>query len=181
MPIYEFYCTDCHTIYNFFSRKVDTQTIPSCPKPKCGRPELERRMSIFSVSKGRKEDESDDMLGNLDESKMEQAMAALAGEMEGVDEDDPKQAARLMRKLYDATGLSLGSGMEEAIRRMEAGEDPDKIEEEMGDVLEEEDPFTTKPKAGLRDLRRRYLPPRVDDTLYELNPTDEQPGQSSSS
>ena len=165
MPIYEFYCTDCHTIFNFFSRRINTETIPRCPK--CGRPRLERRMSTFAISKGREESE-EEPFGDLDESKMEKAMAALAGEMEGIDEEDPKQAAQLMRKLYDVTGLNLSSGMEEAIRRMEAGEDPDKIEAEMGDVLEQEDPFSVAPKAGLRDLRRRCLPPTVDDTLYDL-------------
>lgn len=166
MPIYEFYCADCHTIFNFFSRRINTETKPRCPR--CRQPDMERRMSIFSFSKGRKEDD-DDPLGGIDESKMEQAMAALAGEMEGIDENDPKQAARMMRKLYETTGLNFGSGVEEAIRRMEAGEDPEKIEQEMGDLLEEEDPFATRSKKGLNDLRRKYLPPNVDQTLYDLD------------
>ena len=165
MPIYEFYCADCHTIYNFFSRRINTETIPACPQ--CRRAQLERQMSVFALSKGRKE-EDDNPLGDIDESKMERAMAALAGEMKGIDEEDPKQAARLMRKLYDTTGLNLGGGMKEALRRMEAGEDPDKIEEELGDVLEEEDPFSVKSKQGLNELRRKYLPPNVDKTLYDL-------------
>lgn len=165
MPIYEFYCADCHTVFNFFSRRVNTQKIPGCPK--CDRKQLERQVSIFAVSKGRKE-EDDDPLGDVDESQMEKAFMSMAGEMEDIDEDNPKQIARMMRKLYDATGLELGSGMEEAIRRMEAGDDPDKIEEEMGDILENEDPFSIKPKARLRDLRRRYLPPKVEPTLYDL-------------
>ena len=74
----------------------------------------------------------------------------------------------MMRKLFDASGLSMGSGMEEAIRRMEAGEDPDQIEAEMGDILEQEDPFAARPKGTVKDLRRRYLPPSVDKTLYDL-------------
>jgi hypothetical protein len=58
--------------------------------------------------------------------------------------------------------------MDEAIRRLEAGEDPDEIEEEMGDALEQEDPFAAGGAAGgLRNLRRR-LPPSRDETLYEL-------------
>lgn len=40
-----------------------------------------------------------------------------------------------MHKLHDATGISLGKGTEEAIRRMEAGEDPDEMENELGDLL----------------------------------------------
>lgn len=165
MPIYEFYCADCHTIFSFFSRRINTEKVPTCPK--CDRQALERQVSIFSVSKGRKEDD-DDPLAGLDESQMERAFMSMAGEMENINEDDPKQIARMMRKLYDATGLRIGSGMEDAIRRMEAGDDPDKIEEDMGDILENEDPFSVPSKATLHDLRRQFLPPKVDETLYDL-------------
>lgn len=167
MPVYEFYCSDCHMIFNFLSRRIETEKRPDCPR--CGRPELERQVSLFAISKGRKDDGGEDDLPDLDESRMEQAMMALAAEAEGMDEDDPRQAARLMRKLYDATGMELGGGMEEAIRRMEAGEDPDAIEEEMGDLLEGEDPFAgAGAKKGLKNLRKKYLRPKVDETLYEL-------------
>ena len=67
-------------------------------------------------------------------------MEAMAGDLDSIDENDPKQGARLMRKLFSATGMPVGAGMEEALKRMEAGEDPEKIEEQMGDVFEE-DPF----------------------------------------
>ena len=67
-------------------------------------------------------------------------MEALAGDMDSIDENDPKQGAHLMRKLFSATGMPIGAGMAEALKRMESGEDPEKIEEEMGDVFEE-DPF----------------------------------------
>ena len=166
MPIYEFYCPDCHTIFKFFARRINTQKRPSCPK--CERSDLERRVSLFAISKGQKDSESDEPLPDMDESDIEKAMEAMAGEIEGVDEDDPRQAARVVRKLYDATGLQIGAGMEEAIRRMEAGEDPDKIEAEMGDVLEQEDPFVTKAKGGLKQLSKQLLPPKHDDTLYDL-------------
>lgn len=101
----------------------------------------------------------------IDEARMEKAMAMLAREAEGIDEDDPRQAAMLMRKFSDATGITMGPGMEEALRRMEKGEDPDKIEEEMGDLLEDEEPFILEAK-GRRTGRRQE--PKVDDTLYVL-------------
>jgi hypothetical protein len=70
-----------------------------------------------------------------------------------------------MRKLTDMTGMQLGSGMEEALSRMEAGEDPETIEAEMGDILEQEDPFV----MGKKNVKlSRILPPRVDETLYDL-------------
>ncbi len=168
MPIYEFYCQDCHTIFNFFARRINTDLIPGCPK--CDRPRLQRQVSLFSVSKGQDESSESDPLGDVDESKLESAMMSLAKEMEGVDDDDPRQAARMIRKLFDSTGMNLGEGMDEAIRRMEAGEDPDQIEQDMGDLLEE-DPFMLRAKPTLRDLRKKYLPPKVDETLYDLEPT----------
>ena len=92
-------------------------------------------------------------------------MGMLAREAEHMNEDDPRQAAMLMRKLSDATGLKMGPVMEEALSRMERGEDPDKIEAEMGDLLEEEEPFLLEAKTKGRSKKPK---PKVDETLYEL-------------
>jgi putative FmdB family regulatory protein len=162
MPIYEFYCGKCNTVFSFFSRTINTTKIPACPK--CRKP-LKRQMSLFAkVSRGTEESAGDGM-PPLDEAKMEKAMAMLAGEAEKISEDDPRQAAQLMRKLTDATGMNLGAGMEEALSRLEKGEDPDRIEAEMGDLLEGEDPFTM---GGAGKKGSRKPKPRVDETLYDL-------------
>jgi len=164
MPIYEFYCGKCNTIYNFFSRTVNTEKIPDCPK--CKDVKLTRKISLFSSISGRKEDMgADAAMPNFDEAKMEKAMAMLADEAGKINENDPRQAALLMKKLSEATGVSMGPGMEEALRRMERGEDPDKIEEEMGDILEKEEPFIMEEKVK-KD--RKKPQPRIDETLYEL-------------
>jgi putative FmdB family regulatory protein len=163
MPIYEFYCDDCNTIFNFFSRSVNTTKKPKCPH--CRRKTLSRRMSAFAVA-GRAKEGADGEDLPFDETRMEKAMQALAGEAESINEDDPRQAANLMRKLTDMTGLELGPGMTEALRRMERGEDPDQIEAEMGDLLEGEDPFLAGGKRSARGGRRP--PPLRDDTLYDL-------------
>jgi putative FmdB family regulatory protein len=164
MPIYEFYCEDCNTIFNFFSRSVNTSKKPKCPR--CKTRTLERRMSAFAVTGRAKEDSDADELP-FDESKMEQAMTMLAGEADKINEDDPRQAANLMRKLSDMTGMQLGDGMEEALSRMESGEDPEQIEAEMGDLLENEDPFLLQGKKSATGSTRRKAPHR-DDTLYDL-------------
>jgi putative FmdB family regulatory protein len=162
MPIYEFYCNKCNTVFNFFSRSVNTTKTPDCPQ--CQRA-LRRQMSIFAKVTHGKEEPAGDGMPQFDEAKMEKAMAMLAGEAEKLNEDDPRQAAQLMRKLTDATGISLGAGMEEALNRLEKGEDPDRIEEEMGNLLEGEEPFLIEGtgKKGSRKPR-----PLVDDTLYDL-------------
>lgn len=168
MPIYEFYCADCHTVFNFLSRSVNTDRRPDCPK--CGRKGIERRPSRFAVSRGRKEEPEGD-LPDVDDAKLERAMASLAGELDSVDESDPRGAARLMRRLYETAGLPVGGVLDEALRRMEAGEDPDAIDAEYGDALDAEDPFLgadgdAKPAAS--KLARRFLPPRTDPELHEL-------------
>ncbi len=164
MPIYEFYCRKCNTIYNFFSRSVNTDKIPSCPR--CKNIRLSRQMSVFAaITGGKKEEPANDPLGGLDESKMEKAMMQLATEAERLNEDDPRAAAKLMRKLSETTGMKLGEGFQEALKRMEAGEDPDKIDEEMGDILSSEDPFGEKQAGGRKSVLRR---PRKDETLYDL-------------
>jgi putative FmdB family regulatory protein len=164
MPIYEFYCPDCNTIFSFFSQTVNTTKKPKCPH--CKTRTLSRQVSIFAVTgKVKENSEFDDL--PIDESKMEKAMEALAGEADGISEDDPRQAANLMRKLSDMTGLKLGPGMQEALTRMEKGEDPEKIEAEMGDLLEEEDPFEFPEKKGGAPKAHRTAP-RRDETLYDL-------------
>ncbi len=163
MPIYEFYCQDCNTIYNFFSKSVNTKKSPKCPKCKTSR--LSRQASVFSVTgKAKEGGDADDL--PFDESKMEKAIQMLGRDAENINEEDPKQAAALMRKLSDAAGLKLGSGMDEAIKRLERGEDPDRIESEMGDILEQEEPFSLSGKKGREKVKRAA--PLRDETLYDL-------------
>ena len=162
MPIYEFYCEKCNTVYKFLSRKINTEKVPDCPN--CTHVKLQRRVSLFSAVTGGREGKSDDM-PPVDEAKMEKAMSMLAKEAENIKEDDPRQAAQLMRKLSDAAGLKMGDGMEEALSRMERGEDPEKIEREMGDLFDSEEPFSFEEK-GKRSVKKDA--PIIDETLYEL-------------
>ena len=163
MPIYEFFCHDCNTIFNFFSRTVNTNKTPKCPK--CQK-KLSRQISKFAFTgKAKETSDMDDL--PIDESKMEKAMNMLAREADGMNEEDPKQAANLMRKLSDMTGLKLGPGMDEALQRMEKGEDPEQLEAEMGDLLENEEPFVLPGKKG-GQTRVNQQKPIKDETLYDL-------------
>ncbi len=160
MPIYEFYCEGCHTIFNFLSKRIDTETCPKCPK--CKKRKLDRQVSMFATGSGGADDaETEDL--PFDENKMEGALAELAGEAEKINENDPKAAADLMRKFSSMTGVEFGGGMEEALKRLEAGENPDEIEKELGELMEgDEDPFIVSRKG------RRKAPPVRDETLYEM-------------
>ena len=161
MPIYEFYCRSCNTIFSFYSGRINTSKVPSCPK--CAK-KLKRQISVFATV-GRAREEEDSPLPDIDESRMESVLGELAREAESVNEDDPRQMARIMRKFSEKTGLHLGDSMEEAISRLEAGEDPDSIEQQMGNLLEGEDPVSLMKKKAKPS--RRSVPLR-DETLYEL-------------
>ena len=161
MPIYEFYCPGCNTIYQFFSRVMAPGKVPPCPRD--GSHELVREVSLFAIT-GKAKEEPD---LPIDEDNLESAMMDLASQAEGLDEENPREAARWMRSFMRKTGMPLGKAMEEALARMEAGEDPDELEEKLGDSLEEEDPFELTPKEILmRAKQMRRI--RKDPKLYEM-------------
>jgi len=168
MPIYEFYCPDCHVIMNFFSRSVNTDKTPKCPH--CKKRKLHREVSLFSAGTGGGDEEGMDDLP-IDEGKMESAIEALASDAESMNDDDPRAAANLMRKFSNLTGMEFNEGMEQALQRMEAGEDPEAIEADMGDVMNEEDPFVMPGSKGAKAKGkhgRKRGAPRRDETLYDL-------------
>ncbi len=126
---------------------------------------IQRQMSTFATI-GKARDDVDDPMAGIDESKMEKAFEGMLREAENINEEDPRQMAGLMRKFSDRTGISLGDKMEEALSRLESGEDPESVENDMGDLLDAEDGF------NLEDMRKKVLsgpkPPLRDDKLYEL-------------
>lgn len=172
MPIYEFYCPDCHTLFSFFSPRIDTAAAPDCPR--CGRADLGRKPSRFATLKHRG-DQAPDPLADLDDARLEGAMNTLMHELDGAEEsDDPRAMGALVRRFSELTGLTLGERMEDMVRRLEAGEDPDQLEQEMGDGGAEGDGEGADDGAldELFQLRKalqgRRARPRVDDQLYFL-------------
>ena len=137
MPIYEFLCSSCNRIYSFHSFKTATDKIPECPK--CGAAGLRRVPSTFGVATPTKSATGDDGAGDgFDDPRMEREMMRFASELENMDENDPRAMAAAVRKMTEIAGEPVTPAMEEMIRRLEAGEDPEKVEEELGDALEDE-------------------------------------------
>ena len=191
MPIYEFYCPDCHTVFSFFSSRIDTAVRPACPQ--CGKPELARKPSRFAAISGAKaggagaemDGDADDPLAGLDEERMAGVMDSLAAEMEGMDDSaqqDPKQLARFLARFQEATGLEAGPKMEEMMARLKEGADMDELEAQMGGAGGagpegeggefgegggEPDDFSDFFRAKRAAAQRRKAP-RVDETLHFL-------------
>ncbi len=174
MPIYEFFCDHCRTVFNFYSRRINPGAQPDCPR--CGRVRLERWMSRFATPSGRSDDSTPPDAGEPDmDPRMERALEGLAGEAESLSEDDPRQAAALMRRFSEVSGMPLTGSMQEALARLEKGEDPEQIEAEMGDALENDDPFDADDAAfagdpdGKRGRTTAPRPIRHEETLYDLD------------
>ncbi len=142
MPIYEFACPKCRRIFNFLSKRVEPDRLPACPK--CGNKKLIKQMSSFAALKGAKEttststDPVEHGMPDVDDPRMMRAMAEMERDMAHMDENNPKHMAQMMRKMKEF--LPAGSTPKEfetAIKRLESGEDPEKIEADMGDVFGE--------------------------------------------
>jgi putative FmdB family regulatory protein len=141
MPIYEFACPKCRVIFSFLSKRVNPRHDPACPK--CGGKRMIKQMSRFAMPKGAKEPGADagpaDDPGSgpdFDDPRVMRAMSDLERDMEHLDENNPRHVAHLMKKMKDVMPPgTMPKEMDIAIKRLEAGEDPEKIEEDMGDVL----------------------------------------------
>jgi putative FmdB family regulatory protein len=142
MPIYEFACPKCRVIFSFLSKRLNPDRLPSCPK--CGNKNMAKQLSRFAAPRGAKEpaataSDSPDPGGpmpDLDDPRISRVMGDLERDMEHLDENNPRHMAHVMRKMKDLMPPgSMPKEMDIAIRRLEAGEDPEKIEEDMGDVL----------------------------------------------
>jgi len=140
MPIYEFACSDCRKIFNFLSKSINPSRLPTCPK--CGNKKLVKQLSTFAMTSGGKDSgpgiEGGEPMPDMDDPRVERAMSELERDMEHMDENNPRHMAHLMRKMKDVMPPgAIPKEMDIAIKRLEAGEDPEKIEADMGDVFGE--------------------------------------------
>jgi hypothetical protein len=73
---------------------------------------------------------------NMDDPRIMRAMGEMERDMAHLDENNPKHMAHMMRKMKDLMPPgTMPKEMDVAIKRLEAGEDPEKIEADMGDML----------------------------------------------
>lgn len=139
MPIYEFACPRCRVIFNFLSKRIQPDRTPVCPK--CGNKKMTKEVSRFASPKGLKEPaastgEDGPPMPDVDDAKLDRVMGELERDMGHLDENNPRHMAYMMRKMKDVMPPgTMPKEMDIAIRRLEAGEDPEKIEADMGDVL----------------------------------------------
>lgn len=188
MPIYEYYCPDNHTIYQFYAKTLaQGQTVPRCPDDPKFR--MRKLVSAFAITKGGAKDDAaekkPDAAAGADpaeDARMEAAMNAMESEFANVDENDPKAMARMMRRMSELTGEKIDGEMEEVVRKLEEGADPDSLEDQLGGAEggDMDDPYGEgmggmggegMPPADPKEPRHRFkirrAAPRRDPKLYD--------------
>jgi putative FmdB family regulatory protein len=168
MPIYEYRCPRCQVLLSVYARTVNPSGSLYCPY--CPKTAIERQLSVFAAPRRSGTGASDDQppSGGADDSRMDQMMQSLASEAEKIGDDNPQAAARLLSRLSAESGLPLGPGLREALSRLEAGEDPEQVEADMGAALDADPvPEGDIPAEGRTGLRRKL--PFRDPNLYDWN------------
>ena len=178
MPIYEYYCPDNHTIYQFYAKTLaQGRTVPKCPDNPRFR--LVKILSSFAVTGGKRAEgpaagsQKRDAAG-ADDARMEAAMGAMEKEFSSVDENDPRAMGRMMRRMAELSGEKIDGQMEEVMRKLEEGADPDALEEQLGGEApcQMEDPAGPGAAAGDTQegphrFRARSAAPARDPKLYD--------------
>jgi len=170
MPIFEFYCPDNNKLYQFLVRtQANRDRIPLCPDdPSLP---LQKRVSRFAIIGRAKEDDGDDPFAGIDDAKMEALMADMEKDMVGLDDDnpDPRQLGHFMRKMTDLMGDKTPPELREIVKRLESGEDPEKLESEFGDLGgDDEGASDALFSQVMKKIRAHRSQPVRDPKLYEL-------------
>jgi hypothetical protein len=187
MPIYEYYCPNHNKIYQFYAKTLaQGQTVPKCPDnpshtlAKLVSPFAVRRKGSTAKEGGPEEAPSPAAAGEAgagEDPRMDAAMASMESEFANVDENDPRAMGRMMRRMAELTGEKIDGEMEEVVRKLEEGADPDSLEDQLGGEdpgAEDPDgegmggpPPATDPKEPPARPRVRRPPPARDPKLYD--------------
>lgn len=139
MPIYDYNCPDCGRKVNVFFRSIGAaEAAAEVVCPRCGGKNLRRRAArvrvmrhVAGASVGTLADDDDiDSDEPLDDFG---GMGGMEQMMAGVDENDPRSIARFARQMQAQAGEDIDPEMDNALTRIERGEDPDKVLEDFGE------------------------------------------------
>jgi hypothetical protein len=146
---------------------------------------MKKILSSFSIT-GTLDDTSEEESGSndsenpfeqLDPKQAELAMRELEGSMHGMDDEnpDPKQMGSLMRKMCEITGEKMDGQMDEVVRKLEEGMDPDVLEDQMGDFMDNESESENNTneisQQDIRNKVKKMLHQKLfrDPELYEFS------------
>jgi putative FmdB family regulatory protein len=118
MPNYDYRCSNCGqhaTIYQTYEEYGDVPV--TCPE--CGSEQMARIIGRVRFARS-------------EESRLDDL--ADPSQWAGLDEEDPRALAKMMRTMGKEMGEELPPEFDEVVGRLEAGESPESIEESMPDL-----------------------------------------------
>jgi putative FmdB family regulatory protein len=119
MPTYDFICNNCNERFDVFLTfsEYGRKKI-SCTH--CKSKSVRRRMTKVRIAKS-------------EEGRMESMADEFSGFEEGLD-DNPKEMARVMKKMGREMGEELPPEFNEVVDRLESGQSPEEIESAIPDL-----------------------------------------------
>lgn len=117
MPNYEYRCLNCRKRFEVFMAYSDYDArVVTCPH--CKSENVQRRIGRVRVA-------------HSTESRLENMAdpSSLAGL-----EDDPRALGKMMREMSRETGEELGPEFDDVVGRLEAGQSPEQIEQDLPDL-----------------------------------------------
>lgn len=125
MPIYEYKCGDCKRKVSLFFPSfsaAESRTAAGENKcPHCESANLTRLMSRARAIRAGVGGGDNDLTENPDPM------------LDGLEDEDPRSVARWARRMKESMGeeLDMGPEFDQALARIEAGEDPDRVMEDL--------------------------------------------------
>ena len=140
MPIYEYYCNKCNTLFDFYSMTFSVEKAPVCPRCKG---DLKKYVSSFAFSQKMRGPDSLSMSTKM----LYEGMKRLKEH----DAKDPEDAARLRKKFSNMMGVNFEEGKKKSdiVLESEYGEKGMSVKD--------------KPVSD-----EHNVPPEKDETLYEI-------------
>lgn len=118
MPRYDYRCQSCKKRSVIFQTYAEYgRKVVKCPH--CGSVELQRLIGRVRIARS-------------EESRLDEL--SDPSDWGDFDESDPRSMAKMMRKMGSELGEDMPGEFDEVVDRLEAGEDPDAIEESMPDL-----------------------------------------------
>jgi len=118
MPTYDFICSDCRQRFDLFLTYAEYGNTPVvCPN--CGSHNVRRRIGRIRVARS-------------EESRLENL--SDPGSLDGL-EEDPKALGHMLKKMKsEVGGEDIGPEFDEVVGRLESGQSPEDIEQNMPEL-----------------------------------------------
>lgn len=151
MPVYEFLCEDCKTVFNFYSSSIDTETVPCCPR--CTSGKMKRQFSVFSTQ-GKSEEYSENALCNAFEKLID-----------SVEEEKAENLAVKLMQFAEDSGVAFKENVGEDIEKYIDGDQSEGLKKKLANYLRLDSCTFNKGDVFIEKAGGLYL---FDEKLYDL-------------